>query len=256
MKLILTYHQVLRHDSPGDANFYTVTPELFGAQLEILRRRGGDSIRIDDLLREPSPSEKDFVLTFDDDTADHYETVFPMLEKHGFLGTFFVATARLNQPGRLTDGQILEMSAAGHCFGSHSHEHKRMDVLCSDEIRYHIQKSRDILSGLTGVVPVAFAPPGGYLNQNVKEAAYRAGMRALRTMRWGYNQNTGDMDLETLPVNQYTDEAKFLKLLEARGPSLVYAGKESLKRVIPSRGYEWLRRQFFKTQKSYASRDG
>lgn len=248
MRLILTYHVIQEHAGPGEANFYTVSPDRFEAQLVALKSRGGKSIRLDELLRKPHPGDADFILTFDDNTVDHYENVFPLLQKHGCFGTFFVSTEKLNQPGRLTEKHIREMSAAGHCFGSHSHEHKRMDVLSRDEIRDNLEKSRDILAGLTGAAPLTFAPPGGFINQNVRDGVRRAGMKALRTMRWGYNLNLDFMNLETVPINQYVEDEKFVKLLEARGPSMVYAGKESLKRVLPLAAYEWLRRQVFKAR--------
>ena len=92
-------------------------------------------------------------------------------------------------------------------------------------------------------------PPGGYTNDRVRKAAAELGIRALRTMRWGYNLKPDPMALETIPINHYTTDKKFIKLLEPRGASPLYAGKEALKQLLPLRGYEWLRRQAFKLRK-------
>src|SRR5207245_776655 len=68
-----------------------------------------------------------FMLSFDDGTVDHYEVVSPLLEAAGRAAIFFVPTAKLNQPGRLTGGMVKEMAKAGHTIGLHGHEHRRLD---------------------------------------------------------------------------------------------------------------------------------
>jgi hypothetical protein len=65
-------------------------------------------------------------------------------------------------------------------------------------------------------------------------------------MRWGYNQKLDLMDLETVPINRYVNDRKFLKRLEPRNQPILYAGKEALKRLIPLPAYERVRRALFK----------
>jgi peptidoglycan/xylan/chitin deacetylase (PgdA/CDA1 family) len=196
-------------------------------------------------LENNSPENK-CILTFDDATCDHYDVVFPMLEKHRWRGSFFVPTAKLNQPGYLTDAQVREMSAAGHEIGSHSHEHQRMDRLSEEEVRQQMTRSQEILAGIIGKKPVTFVPPGGFMNEHIRKVAGELGFRGIRTMRWGYNQKMDLMGLETLPINHYTGEKRFQKLLEPQGASALYAGKEMLKKLMPLRNYEKLRKLAFK----------
>ena len=247
MRLILTYHEV-RDTGNEKCDFYTISPAQLDGQLAILIAQGRQSGRIEEL---PNGLPEDrFILTFDDGTADHFAVVLPILEKHRCHASFFIPTAKLDQPGYLTRAQVKAMAAAGHGIGSHSHEHQRMDILPEEEIRRQIARSQEILAEITGAKPFTFVPPGGYTNERVRSAAAALGMRALRTMRWGHNQKLDLMALETVPINHYTDDKKFIKLLLPGGTSLLYTGKETLKRLVPIRSYEWLRRMVFKFRKS------
>jgi peptidoglycan/xylan/chitin deacetylase (PgdA/CDA1 family) len=246
MRLIFTYHEVRDAAEKGDVAFYAISPAQLSYQLATLTAQGGQSATLDELLTAPALPDGRYILTFDDGTADHYETVFPLLQKNKCRASFFIPTAKLDQPGYLTRAQLKELAAAGHAIGSHSHEHQRMDTLPDDEIRRQISRSQEIIVEVTGVKPLTFVPPGGYMNDRVQATAAELGIRVLRTMRWGYNQKLDLMALETIPINHYTDDAKFIRLLEPRGPSPLYAGKEILKRLLPMRGYERLRRLVFK----------
>ncbi|HZV34800.1 MAG TPA: polysaccharide deacetylase family protein [Verrucomicrobiae bacterium] len=244
MMLVLTYHEVRERPAGSEPAFYAISPAQFERQLEILRAQGFDFLKLEDVGN--AAAKKKCVLTFDDATSDHFETVLPILEKYHCHASFFVPTAKLNNPGYLTDEQVRKIAAAGHEIGSHSHEHQRMDKLSVEEVRRQISLSREILAGIIGKKPVSFVPPGGFINERIQKVARELGIKTLRTMRWGYNQKLDVMALETVPINRYTDEKKFRKLLEPRGHSMLYAGKEMLKRVISLRNYERLRSLAFK----------
>lgn len=245
---IFTYHRVLDCADNGEPEYYRISSGQLAEHLEVLTSRGWETLLVQDLGN--AALENRYVLTFDDGTSDHYEVVLPLLKRHGCRGSFYVSTARLDRPGYLTRTQVREMAAAGHEIGSHSHEHQRMDVLSEADIRQQIAKSQEILAEVTGSKPVTFVPPGGFMNERVGRIAGELGMRALRTMRWGYNQKLDLMSLETVPINRYTDQKELQKLLEPRSAPLLYAGKEALKRLIPMTQYEKLRRLAFRIWKS------
>lgn len=244
MLLILTYHEVREYPAGREPAFYAIAPAQLERQLEILRAEGFDFLRLEEL--ENSTAGRKCVLTFDDATSDHFEIVFPILEKNRCRASFFIPTAKLNNPGYLTDEQVGKIAAAGHEIGSHSHEHQRMDKLPEEEVRRQISRSQEILTGILGKKPASFVPPGGFTNERIQKVARELGMRTLRTMRWGYNQKLDLMALETVPINHYTDEKKFQKLLKPHSASALYMGKEMLKRMIPLRNYERLRKLAFK----------
>ena len=80
------------------------------------------------------------ILTFDDGYADNYTNAFPLLQKYGMIGHFFIITDFVNEkrPEYMTWPQIEEMSAAGQRFGSHSRNHPDL-------------KGKPRLSGVAGV---------------------------------------------------------------------------------------------------------
>jgi peptidoglycan/xylan/chitin deacetylase (PgdA/CDA1 family) len=247
MVRIFTYHEVRECVDGVEPNFYTVSPGRFSAQLETFNNRGWTSLKLEEVTQ--SPADTNYVLTFDDATRDHHEIVLPLLEKNRCHASFYVPTAKLNQPGFMANSQVREIAAAGHEIGSHSHEHQRMDLMSEEEVRSQISHSIEIIADITGSKPRTFVPPGGFMNETIRKVAAEFGMKALRTMRWGYNLKMDLLALETVPLNRYTDQQKFLAALEPRGPSLVYAGKEALKRIVPLRTYERLRGMVFKLKK-------
>jgi peptidoglycan/xylan/chitin deacetylase (PgdA/CDA1 family) len=245
----LTYHKISDTAGAGDADFYTVPRARFAWQLEQLQARGAECLTVAELLRAASVPENKFVLSFDDGTLDHYDLVFPLLQARRWQGMFFIPTAKLNQPGYLTNGRVQELAAAGHAIGFHSHEHRRLDLLPEEEIRRQIALSQKIVGDIIGARPLLFVPPGGFVDDRIRKAAVESGVRLMRTMRWGYNKKLDLMALETLPINRHTNEKKFLGLLESRRVPLLYTGKEIVKRLVPLRTYEGLRRLLFKFSK-------
>lgn len=250
MILVLTYHMVRDTPAGETPNFYTVSGAQLDRQLGLLHAGGFSCLKIEELLRSGTGSGRPFMLTFDDGTLDHYEVVFPLLEKHHCQGVFFIPTAKLNQPGHLTNAQVQELAAAGHAIGLHSHEHRRLDLMPDEEVRRQIALSQKIIFDLTGSNPVLFVPPGGFVNERIRKIGANLGVQVMRTMRWGYNRKLDLMALETVPINHYITDRKFLKQLESRNQPLLYTGKEALKRLIPLPAYEWVRKAIFKFSKS------
>ncbi|MDB6123746.1 MAG: polysaccharide deacetylase family protein [Pedosphaera sp.] len=250
MIFLFTYHKVRESDSAGGNDFYTVSPDQLARHIAMLNAKGFQNLKIDELIRNPIQSGNKYILTFDDGTYDHYEIVFPLLQKNNCQGVFFIPTSKLNKPGYITNAQVRKLADAGHAVGFHSHEHQRLDLSPQEEIRRQITLSQQILYDITGVKPLIFSPPGGYLNARIREASLELGVQAIRTMRWGYNKKIDLIALETIPINRFTNDKKFLNILESHNSRFLYMGKEALKRLIPLRGYELLRNLLFKFKNS------
>ena len=245
MILFLTYHKVAAR-AEDDTDFYTVSRDSFSRQLQALTVAGKPPLDPVALRgTPPSPKEQCF-LSFDDGTQDHHEIVFPLLQRLGRRGVFFVPTAKLDRPGYLTSAQLRELAAAGHTIGCHSHDHKRLDVMSPEEIQRQLDTSRKILHDTTGVEPWIFAPVGGFVNATVRDAARRSGLRVIRTMRWGFNRRPNFAALETIPINRHTTDREFENMLAGRQSRLLYFGKQAAKAMVPGRAYERLRSWIFK----------
>jgi peptidoglycan/xylan/chitin deacetylase (PgdA/CDA1 family) len=246
MILVFTYHAVGGADGKRGRDFYTVRPEQLERHFNALAVTGCRCRSFAGLREASSPAGGDFMLAFDDATADHAEIVAPLLERRGWTAAFFVPTAKLNQPGYLTDGQVRELAQAGHDIGIHSHEHRRLDVATDDQMREQISRSQQIVGDLIGERPWLFAPPGGFVNEHVREVALGFGVEVIRTMRWGCNKTLDLTALETIPINRHTDDAKFQQILQARHTRYLYFGKEAMKALVPTRFYEKMRNLLFK----------
>ena len=99
---VLTYHHV---DEPSpdylfDAEVADATPEQFDQQLEVIARHC-NTISIEQLLdahagRRPLPANP-VLITFDDGYRSCIDTALPLLEKHGLVATFFIATEYISK---------------------------------------------------------------------------------------------------------------------------------------------------------------
>jgi peptidoglycan/xylan/chitin deacetylase (PgdA/CDA1 family) len=228
---------------PGVRDFYAVHAEALSAQWDVLRARGYVSGSFDDLTQSAAPA-RHFILTFDDATADHAKVAAPLLEARGLRGVFFIPTAKLNQPDRMTSADVAELARRGHEIGSHSHEHRRLDGMSRERVKKQLETSRSILGAITGRPPRAFAAPGGYTNRQLCNIAADCGMTVQRTMKWGLNKNLEPMNLETIPIHAGMSAENLTQILSGQNLwlwRLRYQSKEILKRLLPLSWYENLR---------------
>lgn len=245
MMIILTFHRVTA-TAQERPEFYTTQAAELEHKLDLLESSGFKPLAPLDLL-EPSRAPKSgYLLTFDDGTRDHYEVVYPLLERRKLKGIFFVPTSKIGREGYLTAEQVGEMSRAGQIIGSHSHEHRRLDVLMEEDIRVQLEVAGKVLTDLTGWRPEFFAPPGGYMNRRVSEMALESGARAIRTMKWGYNRSLDLTCIECMPVNRFMTESEFQGVLRFRGMGVKYAAKQFSRKLIPSSSYERARNAYFR----------
>lgn len=242
---ILTYHR-LPAQPPPEREFYDLPAGDLAAHLDALRARGLTPLDPHEL---PDAARPGYLLTFDDGTRDHFDTVLPILRARGERGIFFIPTAKIGAPSRLTREEVRALTDAGHVVGCHSHEHARLDRLDAVSVRAQLTTALAQLRDITGCDTRWFAPPGGFSNATVRRVAAELGLRALRTMRWGRNDPPRLDALECLPLNHAITPARLGKILDGRGLAwlkALYLGKQALKALIPPRAYESARAIVFR----------
>lgn len=172
---ILMYHYV--SIPPEGADVYrvdlSVTPDNFRAQMQYLADNGHTPIDFYTLSRvitnrEPLPT-KPVILTFDDGYLDNYETVYPILQEFGFVGTFFIPTEFIdnNRAGYMNWTMIEEMAAAGHRFEPHSRTHPDLRARNDDYLIWEILGPQETLAAHIGYAPRYFAYPSGRYDDKV-----------------------------------------------------------------------------------------
>lgn len=242
--VVLTYHRIPAR--AGGSDFYAVDANTLATHLDVLRSHGYEPGSFDNIS---AGTGRSFVLTFDDATIDHIETAAPLLESNNVRGIFFIPTAKLGKPGRLTRAQMTGLSQRGHEIGSHSHEHLRLDRMPQAEIRTQLENSRLIIAETTGKQPRSFAAPGGYTNADVRSVARECGMTIQRTMRWGVNKRLDPLNLETVPVNAGMSAQMLGRILSGERLllwRLAYGTKETMKSLLPLSLYEQIRKTMTK----------
>jgi len=234
MKLVLTYHRVVEHQS-ALAGFFDVTSEELRRHIREAGEIWKHNCSPGDLLetgRANGLTRRGFLITFDDGTADHYGIAAPLLEQEGVRGVFFVNTSRLDRDGYLSVAQCREMQARGHAIESHSHEHKLLTHFQGADLRYQLAESRRRLRELGLGCWDFLAVPGGYFNGEIKQAAQVEHYALLRTLQWGYNRAVNPFSIESVTVNRRTAGRWFRPLISPRFESLkraTYRSKEFIK---------------------------
>jgi peptidoglycan/xylan/chitin deacetylase (PgdA/CDA1 family) len=187
---ILMYHYI--SVPPTDADIYrrdlSVSPDRFESHLQYLLGAGYHVVTLDDLLYaltqgRPLPS-KPVILTFDDGYEDNYQNAFPLLQKYGLTGHFFIISDFVNsgRPGYMTWGQIEEMAAAGQRFGSHSRNHPNLSGKPVDYLVWQALGGLEAIQEHLGYHPRWISYPSGKYDRQVlavyKSANYWGGLAA------------------------------------------------------------------------------
>jgi len=145
----------------------SVPPEMFDMQMRWLVEINYHAVTLTDLyyhlaVGTPLP-ENPIVITLDDGYVDHYTNAFPILQKYGLVGTFFVLAgpADVASPRYLSWDMIGEMSAAGQDIQVHGRDHVDMRRRTSEFLYFQIMGARQAVEAHTGKPAVFFAYPAG-----------------------------------------------------------------------------------------------
>lgn len=175
---------------------WSVAPEQFAAQLDMLQTRGFQTITFKELVAffdqgAPLPS-KPILLTFDDGWIDDYTVAFPELKKRGMVGNFFPPTRYVNAGGKLLIDwdQVLEMDRAGMEFGGHTINHEDLTKVNLEVLQKELVDSKKLMEDKLGHPTYALAYPFGAFNPKVMTETQAAGYRAAVILCCGYKQSS------------------------------------------------------------------
>lgn len=191
---IVVYHSV-RPYIPGESKYqdmYDVTPELLEQELKYLNANGFHTVTFADVasyfhIGTPLP-EKPVILSFDDGWRNQFIFAFPLLQKYGAKGTFFIFTNPIEHKKEhwMTWDDIRIMDRAGMEIGGHTRTHPILREITSDAILDNeIGKGKQIIEERIGHQITTFAYPFGMFNAQTKAAVLRAGYQTARTVYKG-----------------------------------------------------------------------
>jgi peptidoglycan/xylan/chitin deacetylase (PgdA/CDA1 family) len=197
---ILMYHYISTAPSAQDRIRYglSVPPEMFEAQLKLLKDNGFTTVTLRDLYEylavgTPLP-EKPIILTFDDGYSDNYTNAFPILQKYGMIGTFFVLTGPADEgdPTYLSWDMIQAMSNAGMDVQLHSRAHLDMRNRSYDWLVFQIIGGRQSIEGHTGKPVIFMSYPSGKYDANVQRFLRDTNFWAAVTTAFGRRHQLQD----------------------------------------------------------------
>ncbi|MES2995290.1 MAG: polysaccharide deacetylase family protein [Verrucomicrobiota bacterium] len=238
--IVLNYHRVGGSDPPA---FYTVTRADFEDHLKIVRELGLRSIPTEDVLASDTDHGA-IMLHFDDGTDDHFHNVAPLLQQFGMKGVFFISTSKIQKEGYLSVEQIQELAVAGHSIECHGHTHRRLDQLTEEELDNELTTSILLIKEWTGRAPRILAPPGGFFNKAVIDAAAFHGLRIIRSMKWGKNTIPVGNRIDCFVITRFTSVKTIRKWLLGRGLVLMriqYWLKQIIRSLLPKNLYLMVR---------------
>lgn len=174
------YHLVESPVPAGAAPSLVVSPALFDAHMRGLRDAGWATITAAQLSAALSagarPAKQTVVITFDDGHVDGYGNARPILQRYGFVGTFYMVTNRFGWSGYLTTDQARGMAAQGMEIANHTMDHADLASSSQAKAQAQIAGAQDAINAVLGIRPATFAYPFGSYSSTTIGLVSQAGL--------------------------------------------------------------------------------
>ena len=148
-------------------------------------------------LRSITQRKAAVILQFDDGNITHYTNAWPVLQAHGFRGSFGIVTANVGNSWSMSGAMLRELDQAGCSFQDHTRDHnaaKWGSASFADQWGPDILFSQAVFADSVGISPMtAWNQPGGpgegwttELGNTLAAHGYRytAGAVALTNSQW------------------------------------------------------------------------
>ena len=150
----------------------------------------------------PAPFNRPIVsVTLDDGWTNQYLNAFPVLQKYGLIGTFFIISGEMtDQPDYMSAAQVKSLFAYGNEIGSHTVTHPDLTTVSQTKLVNEMANSQKTLQNLLGVPVTDFAYPYGAYNANTISVGKKY-YQSQRTVNAGMNTKDS-FDLTQLKIEE------------------------------------------------------
>jgi len=180
---VLMYHGIPA-TAPAEPDVHKVPVAELEDQLAALTGDGWQLVGLTEALalRDADPAARVVGVTFDDGLLD-FRNAVEVLQRVGARATMYVPTADVGlrlaaddpHGSRLSWSELAEVAAAGIEIGSHSVNHRTMDVLPRREVLAEVADSKKAIEDALGLAVDSFCYPHGYASRGVAAAVRAAG---------------------------------------------------------------------------------
>lgn len=188
----LLYHKISKPRRDSRIRGAFTPPRRFRRQLVYLKQQGFVFYTASQLIQHFKAygefPARSVALTFDDGWKDNYTNAFPVLKELDVPATIFIIPTAIGQMSseattpagdrpyaHLTREEILEMSAAGIEFGSHTMNHKHLHQISAAEVKSEVEGAKQNLESLLQKPCWTMAYPAGFLSDTARQAVVDAG---------------------------------------------------------------------------------
>lgn len=230
---ILMYHSISEDAERGVGAYYKVatSPGRFAEQMEWLAEKGYEGVSLEEALTRSDfnsgNARRPVAITFDDGFFDYYTDAWPVLKRHGFSATMFLATGLIGPEGFgflgrrcLSWNEIRELRTQGTCFGSHSVNHPHLYTQSWERIRTEIEDSKKRIEAELGENITTFSYPYSYpqgdtdFTRKFESLLKQCGYASNLTTKVGRFRKGDDLfSIRRLPINQQDDHDLFIAKL-------------------------------------------
>jgi len=213
---VLLYHKIDLPTADVKIRGAFTAPLKFEKQILYLKKKGFEFYTASELVKfylangEFPP--KAISITFDDGWKDNYTNAFPIFKKYNAKATIFLVpscvgknTDKVTAEGEgarehLSEKDILEMSAGGIEFASHSFNHELFNQISDEEIEFEVTESKKFIENLTQKECSTLAYPAGFFTECAKKAVKNAGYDAAFTTIYGAEDNSDVFELNRVEI--------------------------------------------------------
>jgi peptidoglycan/xylan/chitin deacetylase (PgdA/CDA1 family) len=116
-------------------------------------------------LAKASPTSGVVTIVFDDGKSSQFSNAFPLMQEHGFVGTYYIITDNVGTAEYMNISNLQALQNAGNEIASHSVDHPVFTDLTDEEISNDCNQSQQFLQD-NGFPATNFAYPYGYSNSH------------------------------------------------------------------------------------------
>lgn len=193
--VILAYHGLAEVPREHDPHNLMLPPSRFVAQVESLRRRGYEFVKMADIagrLHAGTDLSGVCALTFDDGSVDNHDVLPALLERLGVPATLFVCPGLFGEPHpflpRESGVRLVTLEEARALaalpmveIGSHTVRHTVLDDADADSAYREMAESKRLLENMLETSVPSFAYPDCGYSRFCPPAAERAGYTSAVT---------------------------------------------------------------------------